>query len=188
MDMIDWTKEDANGGGGIKHPTPGGYICRVIDVEDDLEKKRLKLFIEIVMGDFKGYGEQMEAAYKFWPLTAFAPYEEGRRGFLASILAAMEESNNNFKRTDLKDNADILKGKLIGAVLNDEIYWKQDGTESTRTRIKYFCSGKTIKEGDFKVPDKPDVNKYTKDKYAIQQKPNINTEEPPWPTDDDLPF
>lgn len=188
MDVIDWTKEEANGGSNIKRPTPGGYICRVVDVEDDVEKKRLKLFVEIVLGEYKGYCQNMEAAFKFWPLTTFASYEEGRRGFLASILAAMEESNNNFKKTDLKGDPSVLKGKLIGAVMNDEIYWKQDGTESTRTRIKYFCGGASIKNGDFKMPDKPDVNKYTKEKYAKQQAVDINTETPPWPSDDDLPF
>ena len=191
MDIIDWSKEEVGGGGSsIKHPKPGGYICRVVDVEDEADKKRLKLFLEIVTGEYKGYGQQMEAAFKFWPLTVFTPYEEGRRKFLASVLVAMEESNPGFKRTDLKDNPDILKGKLVGAVMNDEIYWKQDGTESTRTKIRFFCSGSSIKNGDFKVPDKPDVNQYTKDKYAKQaaQTADINTETPPWPDDDDLPF
>ena len=143
----------------FKKVTPGGYICKIVDVEDIEEKEYLKINYDIALGEFKDYYKELHESKGFWAGNYIRSYKDTAIKFFKGFLTAIEGSNQGFKADAFNGDINTLKGKLIGLVLAEEEYvHKETGEIRTRLYVAQNRSIESIKTGDFKVPEKKCVS------------------------------
>lgn len=142
--------------GEFARPTAGGYICKIIDVEDvPLNKNTgkgdyLHIEYDIADGDFEGYyKEQNDRWGGNWNASFIRSYKEKAQGMFKHFINCVEQSNNGF----VWDwNEKSLVGKFVGLVLGEEEYENKKGEIKTKLVVKGVKTPFEIKEGNFKIP------------------------------------
>ena len=147
MKNTNW--KDVSSGG--EQPTKGGYICKIIAVEDDEDREFLKISLDIDEGEFAGYFQDLYDRFGFYGLTTVRSYKETAKGLFKKFLKRLEESNQGFV-ADLFDNdPEKLLNLRIGAVTTLRRY--------TKNNVADLCSVSDILEHNFTVPDDIDDRK-----------------------------
>jgi len=136
--------------------TSGAYICKIGKVDDQADKECLKIEYDIAVGQFKDYYTELFVNMGFWGGTLYRSYKDSALSFFKGFITAIANSNPGFAWTS---NEQQLVGKLFGAVIAEEEYFKKDGTIGTRLYVADVRSIDKIKSGDFKVPSLKTVNK-----------------------------
>lgn len=131
----------------------GGYVVKIIKVEDDPKKEYLSIVWDIAEGPEKGrysdeWGKEHEYAHRF-----IRSYKETAQGMFKAFIIAVEESNEGFVWTKVKWNEQTLVGKLVGIVLGEEEYDNDRGETKTRLYLKAAMSADRIRRGEYTVPD-----------------------------------
>ena len=171
-------------------PLPaGGYYCKVIKVEktqSSTMKPMLKIYIDIVDGEYKDYYAESYKSDtrdpKKWGCIVYQLIydNEGKtsRGFKTFITSVEESNNVSMQWGDKFEN--FLKNKLIGGLFRREEYMKQDGTPAWSTKCFAFRSISSIENG-VPIPE---------DKPLAQTAPGPYSFKAAIPalSDDDLPF
>lgn len=152
MRRIDFSKIEAREEGGYNRPSPGGYVARIVRVEDVERKEYLSIEWDYEDGPFAGYNAETEERFGYWPVRLIRSYKEKALPFFKGFLTAVERSNRRF----IFDCArpECLEGKLIGVVLGEEEYQKRNGDIGTRLYVSRTCSIDRIADGDYTVPEK----------------------------------
>lgn len=132
---------------------PGGYICQIMDIEDNEDKEYLKIYYDIVDGDFKNHYSKLKAERDFSLPFFIRSYKDKAMPFFKAMLTAMEGSNKGFIAEAFDNEPEKLVGKYIGLVLGEEEYLGTDGEVKTTLKPQQTRSTKVIKEGNFKVPE-----------------------------------
>ena len=143
--------QEAGTGEAVK---PGGYVCKFTQVTDVEDKEYLLIEYDIAEGEQKDYYKKLEESRGFWGLKSYRSYKEKALPMFKRMCSAVTKSNPGFIFDGGKQNADekTLVGKLIGLVLGQEEYEKNDGSVGKRLYIAYECEVDKIRKGDFKVP------------------------------------
>lgn len=160
----DYKAAEAVQGGEFKRLPAGGYICKIVDVEDcpqGFDKKNptrgnyLWVVYDIADGEYKGFysddwGKEHPYAHRY-----VRSYSEKALGMFKGFLQAVDESNNTdfVKAAEKGFNEKELVGKLIGLVIGYEEYVASDGEIKERAYVNANRSVSAIKSGDFKVPE-----------------------------------
>ena len=146
----NWNNIEAQGNEEYKRLVPGGYVCRITKVEDHPDKSYLYIEFDIAEGEYMGYGASCLERNGFTPLRMYRSYSDKAAGMFKGFIQNVEASNSSY-HWDWKEQT--LVGRLIGIVLGEEEYKKQDGSIGTRfnSRDKTVDA---IKNGRFKVPEK----------------------------------
>ena len=142
--------------GEFARPTAGGYICHITHVEDvpydETTKKGdyLKIEFDIVHGEFKRYylDSSLRNGGQWWG-NFIRSYKESAQGMFKHFINCIEESNAGYK-WDWQERR--LESKLLGLVLGEEEYRKNDGSVGTKLVVKDIKTVQQIKDGDYKVP------------------------------------
>lgn len=145
-----WENVEAQGNEEYKRLVPGGYVCRITNVDDNPEKSYLYIEFDVAEGEFTGYGSSCLERNGFTPLRMYRSYTDKAAGMFKGFTQNVEASNPGYK-WEWKEKT--LIGRQIGIVLGEEEYKKQDGSVGTR----FNARDKTvdaIKNGRFKVPEK----------------------------------
>ena len=158
----------------FKKVTPGLYIAKIVEVEDVPEKEYLKIKLDIAVGEFKNYYTDLNDSKGFWGLTMIKSYKESALSFFKAFVTATEKSNANYKFDE--DKYLELKGKLVGAVLSEEEYKKNDGTINSKIVVNRLRSIDEIKKGNIEIPEIK--------RLVIDTQPAFTIED----EDDSLPF
>lgn len=153
MKKIDWsnveeTQEFA------KLPA-GGYVCKVIKVEDVPEKEYLLVYCDVAEGVFKDYGWNAETANNNdWSyIKMYRSYKQTAYGFFKGFLSTLEKCNpKRFNANAFDGNEHKMVGLQIGIVLGEEEYQGNDGSTKLRTYVKTMTTLDKIRQGDYKVP------------------------------------
>lgn len=150
-----YSDAEARGDGGFERLLAGGYVCRIIAVEDVTAKDYLNIIYDIAEGDYKGfYGDEWGKDHPF-AHRFFMSYKESALGMFKGRLRAIDESNGTeFVKeavSGLKEQQ--LVGKLVGLVIGYEEYDSDRGEIRERTYVKSVLPIDKIRSGDFKVPD-----------------------------------
>lgn len=169
--------------GEFSRPTAGGYICKIIDVEDvpfDKTKNKgdyLRIEYDIADGKFKDYyKQQFEKWGGNWNAYFIRSYKETALGMFKHFTNCLEKSNVGYE-WDWNEKGII--GGLIGLVLGEEEYKNANGDIRTKLVVAQIKTVEEIKNGDFKVP--------APKKLSIEtSSANIDNFMPV--NDDDLPF
>ena len=147
---------------------PGGYICRVIHSELTLSKSgksMLVLFVDIDVGDFKGFFKNAVARVKSfnsdikWDNSAiYRQLVFGNDGnvsrFFKGLLSCFKSSNPDaFTFNPHAFDEKALRNLIIGFVFAEEEYCKRDGTIASRVFIKFPKTVEDIRNNNFSVPD-----------------------------------
>lgn len=134
----------------------GGYIIKILAVDDVPEKEYLKIFFDINDGEKKGFFQKAfkedTRTEKKWPNAGsfIRSYKEKALPMFKGFTNAMENSNKGYKwNFDEKS----LVNKVCGIVVGLEEYVNQKGQVRTRTYISAVRSVDTIKKGEFTVPE-----------------------------------
>lgn len=145
--------QEAGSGMGLK---AGGYVCTIINVEDVPDKEYLYIEFDIAEGPFKDYYKKLQDSHNFWGGTMFRSYKEKALPMLKRFCSAVTKSNPGFIFDAGAQNSDekTLKGKMIGLVLCEEEYLKNNGDLGTRLKVDYETDVEKIRKGDFKVKEK----------------------------------
>lgn len=142
-------------GDGFERLPAGGYVCRIIAVEDVTASDYLSVVFDIAEGDYKGFysddwGKDHPYAHRF-----FMSYKETALGMLKGRLKAIDESNGTefVKEAVAGLKEQQLVGKLVGLVIGYEEYNSDRGDKRTRIYVKSVLSVDKIRNGEFKVPE-----------------------------------
>lgn len=182
MKKIDNFNEiDANEGGTFEKLPAGGYICEIVSATDEPQKEYLQIEYDIAEGKYKGWWANTMERAGFWGGNLFRSYKKSAAGFFKGFTNAVEQSNKGYAwNWDEK----TLEKKLVGLVLGEEEYEKNDGTIGTRIYVARNTSVDKIRSGDYKVPE---LKKLSRDaKSAFGDKKAAFTELDSG--DGDLPF
>jgi hypothetical protein len=128
----------------FKKVTPGSYICRIVSVTDVPDKEYLKVEYDIAAGEFEGYYQQLSDSKGFWGANFIKSYKKKALPFFKAFITAVEKSNNGYT---FNSNEQSLYGKLIGLVIGEEEYEKQDGSIATRLYVDKPRSIEEIRKG-----------------------------------------
>lgn len=135
----------------FKKVIPGLYIAKIVEVEDVPEKEYLKISLDIAVGEFIKYYTELNKSKGFWGLTLIRSYKETALSFFKAFITATEKSNANYKFDE--DKYLELKGKLVGVVLSEEEYKKNDGTINKKIVVNKIRSVDEIKKGNIEIPE-----------------------------------
>jgi hypothetical protein len=141
--------------GEFARPTAGGYICKIIDVEDVPMKEQgkgdyLRIEYDIADGEFKGYyKEQFDKWGGNWNASFIRSYKEKALGMFKHFTNCIEQSNAGYE-WDFNEKG--LIGKVVGLVLGEEEYQNNAGEIKTKLVVKNIATVEEIKNGNFKVP------------------------------------
>ena len=155
MKNTNW--KDVSSGGG--QPTKGGYICKIIAIEDDEDREFLKISLDIDEGEFAGYFQDLYDRFGFYGLTTVRSYKETAKGLFKNFLITLEESNAEFIADDFDNDPEKLLNLRIGAVTTLRRYTKNNGLDGTQLHVADLCSVSDILEHNFTVPDDIDDRK-----------------------------
>ena len=141
--------------GEFARPTAGGYICKIIDVEDVPMNEQgkgnyLRIEYDIADGEFKGYyKEQFDHWGGNWNASFIRSYKEKALGMLKHFTNCVEQSNAGYA-WDWNEKG--LIGKFVGLVLGEEEYKNSMGEIKTKLTVNQVKTVEDIKNGNFKVP------------------------------------
>lgn len=135
----------------FERPTPGGYISRIVSVEDVEDREYLRIEWDFEEGAYKGDNTATFRRAGFWPLPLIRSYKERALGFFKAFKTSVEASNPRYVFST--QNVHTLEGKLMGVVLGEEEYEKKDGKIGIRVYVYQVRSVEAIRKGDFKVPE-----------------------------------
>ena len=141
--------------GEFARPTAGGYICKIIDVEDvpmNAEGKGdyLRIEYDIASGDFAGYYKDLFDKFGgTWNASFIRSYKEKALGMFKHFTNCVEQSNTGY---DWDWNEKGLIGKYIGLVLGEEEYENSLEEIKTKLSVNQIKTVEEIKNGDFKIP------------------------------------
>lgn len=143
----------------FKNPV-GGFICKIVAVEDVPDKEYLKVSYDIAEAlnedqkQFVGMYAKRKAERDFdYPVTVVS-YKEQSLPFFKGFVTALEKSNKGYEW----DNDETkFVGKLIGFVIGEEEYEGKDKEGNPRIRVRTNVvsrhSTDAIRAGDFKMPE-----------------------------------
>lgn len=160
----------------FKRLVPGAYICKITSVEDVDQKEYLKVEYDVTEGEFKDYYKDLNEKKNFWGGKFIRSYKESAKPFFKSFIVAVESSNSGYK---FDNDEKKLVGKLVGLVLAEEEYKKQDGTIGTRLYVSRTIKVDDVKKGEYIVPELKRLADYQEEKAAFTAIDN---------GEDELPF
>lgn len=157
--------------GDFKPLPAGGYVCRIMNVEETNAKSSgapmIRISLDIAEGEYKDYFANMyrndTRADKKWNAGAIVNqlvYDTNgnnstNRGFKTFCTAA-EESNQGFMIQWGAAFGQCFRNRLVGVIFRREEYMGTDGKTHWSTKANSFRSVQTIREGKFDpIPDKP---------------------------------
>lgn len=145
--------QEAGTGNSLK---AGGYVCKYTQIADMADKQYLYMEFDIAEGEYKDYYKQLNEKHGFWGGTCYRSYKKNALPMFKRMCSAVSKSNPGFIFDGGAQNADesTLVGKLVGIVLAEEEYNKNNGEIGTRLKVAYECDIDKIRKGDFKVPAK----------------------------------
>ena len=154
MKQINW--KDIDEAKDYAYPGAGGYVCRIVKVEDKPDREYLLVEMDISEGEFKGFAETVEASTgNDWSyIRLYRSYKEKARRMFAAFLGTLERSNpGRFTKNGFDGDEQKMVGLTIGVVLGQEEYEKKDGDIGLRTVVKKITTPEKIRKGDFTLPE-----------------------------------
>lgn len=169
-----WTEVSAAGSSSML--PAGGYVAKILEVEDVESKEYLRFTYDIAEGERKGFFETDDRPYTHQFTRS---YKEKAMGFMRQFLDCVEASNDNFSLEGWDNDPNDLAGKLVGIVVQREDYTNQAGEDRARMNVEAFAKTEDIRNNRFKLPEPKDSRT---EKPASQQSEGGSV------YDADLPF
>lgn len=158
---------------------PGGYVCRITDVDDVPRREYLWVVYDVVEGERAGTYAGMPKSDD-WKHRFTRSYKDSAEGMFKAFLARLEESNRGrFSIEEWQRTGDerALVGLEVGLVFQKEQYTNDSGEDKERTVVVGVESADAIRKGDYYMPEPKDRRTKVETAPANQSDPY-----------DDIPF
>ena len=156
MRIMNWTAVEESGP--IERPPVGGYVVRVVGVEEVEPKEYVSLVYDIAEGPYANFYDDPFGRANPWAHRFVRSYKESARGMFKAFLCRLEESNRGFsieqwqRRCDARD----FVGLELGVVLQYEDYTNDRGEDKERLQVVSVVSAQDVRSGNYKVPGRKD--------------------------------
>ena len=160
MKIMNW--ESVEESTPFAKPPIGGYVAKIVDVEDVPGKEYLIVVYDIAEGDFAGFYSDDFGKRNPWAHRFVRSYKDTAKGMFKAFLTRLQESNRG--RFDLaawqrtSDERDLI-GLEVGIVLQYEDYTNDQGDDKERLQVVGVYASQDIRNGDFKLPPRKDSRK-----------------------------
>lgn len=137
----------------------GGYVCKIVDVEDVPSKEYLWIVYDVCEGEYEGVYSGMGEDEK-WKHRFTRSYKSSCEDMFADFLSRLQESNRGsfdvqaWSRRGCYEH-DLI-GLEIGLVFGEEQYTSNKGEDKVRTVVSYVTAAQDVRNGDFKTPKPKD--------------------------------
>lgn len=138
----------------------GGFICKIMAVEDVPEKEYLKVFYDIAEAlspeqeEFVSMYTKRKQERQFEYPSTVVSYKENSLPFFKGFVTALEASNEGYQ---FDSDETKMVGKKIGFVIAEEEYEGRDKNGAPKVKVRTYVaerhSVQAIKDGEFKVPE-----------------------------------
>ena len=118
---------------GFGGPEPGGYVLKIINVEDVPGKEYLKIDYDFAEGEYANHYLSLFDRFGFWGGTMYKSYKDKSLGWFKAFISDVEASNPGYK---WDNDEKKLEGRLFGAVLGAEEYRSNDGEVKESLKVK----------------------------------------------------
>lgn len=177
----DWEKLDSeNEVVEFESIKPGAYICKILQVQDEINKEYLKIKFDVVDGEFKDFFTN-RFQLDNWSNqgTTYRSYKDTATKFFRAFITAIEKSNakNNY-RWDWNEQS--LVGKYFVAVFGEEEYLDKNNEIQISVKVQDIRSIPALREGKIELPKLK--------KLKIKSVESTTTNNNYDISDDDLPF
>ena len=164
----------------------GGYVCRIVRVEDcdKEEKPYLHVVYDIAEGEYARFYDTdwgKDTSHD-WAHDMRQYYTPAAFGVFKGFLKAVDISNGTNLEATAEQGMDERKlcGLLIGLIIGEEEYESNTGDVRTRLRVRGTRPAQTIRDGKFKQPELK--------KLPLAEIDSMIEATPETLNDDDLPF
>ena len=172
MKLINWEEVEESKPSTMLEP--GGYVCRIVAVEDVPSKEYLWIVYDVIEGERAGVYAGLPKSDD-WKHRFTRSYKDTARGMFKAFVNRVEESNPGFK-WDGSDERQFV-GKLVGLVFQKEKYTNDKGDDKERTVVVGVESADDIRKGGYYMPEPKDRRTKVESAAAAQSGPY-----------DDIPF
>lgn len=154
---INLSNVEANGS--YQRPGGGAYVCQIVNISNNVAKKRIEIEFDIYEGDYAGYYKATKEQFGFWGGNYSAYYTDRAQGRFKAFIEAVIASNANTDGLVIGDYEDIdetkLVGKLIGLAMGEKEYLGNDGLTKRKldTYGANFYTVEDIRNGNYKIPE-----------------------------------
>ena len=191
MKVKNW--EEVTAASKSKRLPVGGYVCRIIAVENDERKERLEVTYEIAEGQYAGFYENAES----WKHQFRVSYSDKGETFFKAFLDALVASNPKFsiKKWQAKSDEQEFVGLTFGGLF--QTVWKESERSGwiAVTKCRDQVGADIVRKGTFTLPaiEWESGGKYLKEPPSNFVDPNAPTkaEQPKLSEsvyDGDIPF
>lgn len=156
MKIMNWT--------GVEELTPfekppaGGYVIRIMDVEDVEDREFLNIVYDIIEGQYAAFYSDEWGLKNPWAHRFVRSYKATAEGMFKQFLSRLEDSNPEWtvaRWTQTCDPAGLI-GLTLGVVFQFEDYTNDQGDDKERLNLCGVYSVDDIRAGKFKIPDRKD--------------------------------
>lgn len=172
MKLINWEEVEESKPSTMLEP--GGYVCRIVAVEDVPSKEYLWIVYDVIEGERAGVYAGLPKSDD-WKHRFTRSYKDTARGMFKAFVNRVEESNPGFK-WDGSDERQFV-GKIVGLVFQKEQYTNDKGDDKERTVVVGVESADDIRKGGYYMPEPKDRRTKVETAAAAQSGPY-----------DDIPF
>lgn len=140
---------------------PGGYVARIVDVEDVEDREYLNVVYDIAEGDWTGFYSDDFGRNNPWKHRFVRSYKESALGMFKAFLLRLEESNRDFNIAQWQVYSDPrqLVGLELGIVVQTELYTNDRGEDKERLNVVGVYASQDVRTGDYRLPEPKDARK-----------------------------
>ena len=167
----------------------GGYVIRIVGVEDVPQKEYLNIVYDIAEGEHAGFYSDDFGKKNPWAHRFVRSYKQTAEGMFKAFLSRLEESTPRFSIANWQVHSDerALVGLELGIVVQIEDYTNDKGEDRERLNVVGVYASQDIRNGDYKLPPRKDSRKSVPS--GAGSATAIDDDRPPTSVyDNDLPF
>jgi hypothetical protein len=147
----NWTEVSAAGTSSMI--PAGGYVAKILSVEDVESKEYLRFTYDIAEGEHKGFFETDDRPYTHQFIRS---YKDTAAGFMKQFLDCVDDSNDRFNLSTWDNDPNGLMNMLIGVLIQREDYTNQNGEDRARMNVVEFTSAENIRNNRYVLPEPED--------------------------------
>lgn len=161
MQIKNWTVVEESTQGGASLP-PGGYVARIVRVEDVPAKEYMWVVYDIAEGEHAGHYSDSFGMSNEWAHRFSRSYKQSAEGMFKAFLNRLEESNPgrfSIEQWQSTGNEHALVGLEVGIVLQTEKYTNNKGEDKERLDVVGIYASQDIRGGNYRMPEPKDRRK-----------------------------
>lgn len=159
----NWEFVDA--AGSFPKVPAGGYVLKIVGVEDHPRDEYLDIIYDVAEGDYKNTFSGADN----WIHTFRKYYNEKSAPFFKKFLEVLEASNEfSITAWNKEQNESDFVGLVFGGLIQERYYTSEkDGKDKTALEVADVTDIYSIRSGMYKLPEPRDMRKKKETSYDL---------------------